>query len=247
MKKQKPKVNIIIIIAAVLFAIPVIVGVLWFKQYYDNRYVLDDYYYTIVPLDYDFTPARMYNTDGGHMGYEKEYELICYNADGKEKELKFRAMLHFQELYPPGTYVRVSVSKTTVLRQNALAEADIPEAALQKIKENFTPSAASSLAEYADERTRQLAARNTPSLTITCSFAASENTLTYTYLYSAGARELAEAAVELQVPVYRAQFRTDKDTFPELTAIFLEIKLDDGTVIFSEKYDKRVVFNYDKE
>ena len=236
-----------------MIGVPFAFGVLWFKQYYDNRYVLYDYYYTVVPLDYDFTPTKMYNSNGAHMGYEKEYDLICFNADGKEKELKFRAMLNFQELYPPGTYVRVSVSKTIVLRQNALDEADVPEKAIERIKENFRPSSASSLAEYAAERTRQLAARNTPSLTISCTVdgtgtgSESGSALIYTYLYSTEASDLAEQAAEFQDPVYRAQFRTDKEAFPELTAIFLEIKLDDGTIVFSEKYDKRVKFGYEME
>jgi uncharacterized protein (TIGR01655 family) len=241
------KMNIIKTIAVIMISVTVIAVVFWFKQYYENRYVLDDYYYTVVPLDYDITPERMYNIDGAHMGYEKEYELVCYNAGGEQKTLRFRAMLRFQELYPPGTYVRVSASKTTVLRQNALDAADIPEAALNKINENFTPSSASSLTQYANERTLFLSERNTPSLKISCAPAESENALIYTYLYSADAKEAAEAAAEYQDFVYRAQFRADKDTFPELSAIFLEIKLDDGTLIYSQKYDKRVLFGYDKE
>lgn len=233
------------IIVAAAVVVLVVGGAVWLKQYYDNTYVVDDNYYTIVPLDYDYTPEISRDSNGRARGYEKEYILTCYNADGKERELAFRAFLEFQELYPPGTYVKVSVSKTTVLRQNALAETDVPEAALRKIQERFIPSSASTLAEYADERTRQLSARNTPSLTASC--AVSENTLVYTYLYRTEARGLAEEAAVLQDHAYRAQFRADKDLFPELTAIFLEIKLDDGTVVFSQKYDKRVEFGYEME
>jgi len=247
MKKRKPIFWIITVLVVAVIATPVTLGTLWFKQYYDNRYVTDDYYYTIIPLDYDITPTRMRNSQGEQMEseYEKQYTLTCYNAEGTEKELTFRALLYYQELYPPGTYVRVSVSKTSVIEQFALDESDVPKIALEKIKENFTPSSASTLAEYADERTGQLSARNTPSLTISC--VADNDTLIYTYLYSAEARELAKSDAELHDPVYRAQFRTDKETFPELTAIFLEIKLDDGTVIFSQKYDTRVEFSYEKE
>ena len=53
--------------------------------------------------------------------------------------------------------------------------------------------------------------------------------------------------IDLLDPVYKSQFRTDKLTFPELTAIFLEINLTDGTVIYSQKYDKKVQFGYEKE
>ena len=243
MEKPEKKRRSIAITAAAACAVLIIAGAVSFKRYYDNNYVVDDYYYTIVPLDYDFTPEISRDSNGRPRGYEKEYILTCYNADGNERELAFRAFLNFQELYPPETYVRVSVSKAATLRQNALAEAGVPETALARIKERFIPSSAHTLADYANERTRQLSARNTPSLKISCDM--SENALIYTYLFSTGARGLAEAAAELQDHVYRAQFRTDKDKFPELTAIFLEIKLSDGTVVFSEKYNKRVEFGYE--
>ncbi|MCL2672225.1 MAG: YxeA family protein [Clostridiales bacterium] len=239
--KKKPVFWIISIVIAAL----VVLAAIWFKQYYDERYVVDDYYYTVIPLDYDYTPARALNSDGAHMGYQKEYRLVCYNANGDARELTFLAMLDFQELYPPGTYVRVSASKKNVVRQNALDKADVPAAALEKINESFTPSSASTLAEYAAEQSVRLRARNTPSLTVAC--AVDGTTLMYTYVYSTGAKEMAEAAAELQDFVYRAQFRTDSDLFPELSAIFLVIKLDDGTEIFSQKYDTRVTFAYDEK
>jgi len=62
-------------------------------------------------------------------------------------------------------------------------------------------------------------------------------TLIYTYTYSKKERELAEKAALLQDFVYQVQYKIDKAIFPELTAIFLEIKLDDGTQIFSKKYN----------
>jgi uncharacterized protein YxeA len=251
---RKSKRKTIKIIVVILIAVPLALGTLWFKQYYDNRYVLDDYYYTIVPLDYDITPTIMRNSDGADMGLERVYDLVCYNADGQEKKLEFRARMDFQELYPPGTYVRVSVSKTTVLQQNALDESDVPEKALEMIKENLIPSEAASLSEYAVERTHQLAdnqfaASNTGELLITCTLGALKGTdlaqLIYTYLYKTEDRETAEAAVRFLEPVYRSQFRADTEAFPELTAIILEVKLDDGTTIFSETYNERVKFGYE--
>jgi uncharacterized protein (TIGR01655 family) len=237
--KKKPVKWIVLAAAAVLIAAVAV----WGKQYYDNRYVLADTFYTIVPPDYDYTPKISYSAKGAEMGLHTEYTLLCYNSDGKVREMTFRANLDFQELYPPGTYIKVEVSKMIVLRQKALAESDVPETALAKIKESYTPSAATTTEEYAAERTAQLAARNTPSLMIAC--AANENTLIYTYTYGAGAVELAQKMPVLLDPVYRAQFRTDQETFPELTAIFLEIKLNDGTVIFSQKYNEIVRFGYE--
>jgi uncharacterized protein YxeA len=235
----------LLIIIAVCVAALLVLGVFALKQYYDANYVVDDHYYTIVPLDYDITPEESYDSAGVLRDYEKIYDLLCYNADGKERQLQFRAMMSFQELYPPGMYVRVSVSKTSVLGQNALAEEDIPGPALSRIQESFVPSASTALEEYAQERTRQLAARNTPSLKISC--VVDGTTLVYTYTYSVGSREMAESDATLKDYVYRAQFRADQDAFPELTAIFLEVKLEDGTVIFSQKYDQRVTFNFDSE
>jgi uncharacterized protein YxeA len=221
-----------LIIAIILAAAAIIPGALWLKQYYDENYVREDYYYTVVPLDYDMTPEKSYSMKGEFVGYHKDYTLTGYNADGQAREIEFRAM---QDLYAPGTYVRLSMSKTTVLGQNALAGADVPAAALAKLKEGFTPSAATTLEEYAAERTGQLGARNTSSLTISC--AVKENTLVYTYTYSAGAKEQAQEAAELLDIAYQAQFKADKAAFPGLTAISLEVRLDDGAVIASKKYE----------
>jgi uncharacterized protein (TIGR01655 family) len=241
--KHKAKKKYLKIIVVILIAVPLALGTLWFKQYYDNRYVLDDYYYTVVPIDYDITPTTMYNSNGADMGLEKVYDLICYNADGKEKKLEFRARLDFQELYPPGTYVRVSVSKTTVLQQNALNESDVPEKALEMIKKNFTPPAAAALSEYAEERTRLLQERSSEEMTVTCT--RDGTNLIYAYQYKTEDRALAETAIGFLEPVYRAQFRADNEAFPELTAIVLKIRLDDGTVLFSEIYNERVKFGYE--
>jgi hypothetical protein len=73
------------------------------------------------------------------------------------------------------------------------------------------------------------------------------NELIYTYTYSAGAKELAEESAELLDPVYKSQFRGDKEAVPELEAIYLEIKLDNGTVIFTQRYNEMVRFGYELE
>ena len=49
------------------------------------------------------------------------------------------------------------------------------------------------------------------------------------------------------LPVYKSQFRADNDAFSELTAIYLIIKLDDETLVCSQKYDRRVEFSYEME
>ena len=242
MKKRKPIIIASVVLAAALLAACVI----WFKQYYDYRYALEDYYYTVVPLDYDFTPTISLNSDGKPTGaLESNYDLMCYNADGKARRLDFRVFLDMHDLYPPGTFLKVSASKQFATSKVALPEAEVPEKALEKIKETYAASSAASLAEYAEERTRILKARVSTAAEASC--AANGTELIYTYVYSALAKETALGDRELLDPVYKSQFRADKETFPELAAIQLIIKLDDGTEIFSKKYNEIVKFGYETE
>ncbi|MDR2524819.1 MAG: DUF1093 domain-containing protein [Oscillospiraceae bacterium] len=217
------------------------VGVLWFKGYYDDRYALEDYYYTVVPPDYDNTPVRAFDKDGNAQGLKVVYTLVCYSADGKARELEFSGSLDFHDVYPPGTYIRVSASKKWATGKEALDASNVPEKALEKLREVFSPSKAASLTEYAAERAQILSARNTPSLTISCK--ADGTTLIYTYVY--GGKMLAEEQKEFLDPVYKSQFRADKQIRPELTAIFLELRTEDGQTVFSQKYDKQVLFGYE--
>ena len=229
-----------IIIALVLVILVAVPLVIFAKRYYDDRYVLDDYYYTVVPLDYDIRPS----TDAG--GRFTDYTLTCYNADGEARDLSFSVLIdaHSSDLYPPATFIRVSLSKQLVLGRRAIDKADVPESALERIEAGFIPSAARSLTEYAEERTRQLSPQNTAVLAVSCG--ADGSALRYAYVFNKGEKAAAEEASILLDPVYYVQFRTDKDALPELTAIYLEIRLDDGTAIFSRKYDKRVEFDYEK-
>ena len=220
-----------------------ILTVFFFKRYYDSRYVLDDYYYTVVPPDYDITPYL--DEQGGRV---TDYSLECYNADGVARVLDFSVLVdsHNSDLYPAGTFIRVSVSKQLVIGRRAVDETSVPEKAMRMIRASYTPTAASSLAEYANERTRQLAANNTPSLEeVSCE--PDGDTLIYTYTFSADARESADAAAQLLDPVYYVQFRADKQVFPELTAIFLQVRQSDSTMVFTQRYDTRVEFDYENE
>ncbi|MCL2529845.1 MAG: hypothetical protein FWE41_05885 [Coriobacteriia bacterium] len=235
---KKKKVGKWIALAVVLAI--ALAGVLFLKQYYDLRYAPDDDFYTVVPLDYDITP---YNDEQG--GRLKDYSLTGYNAEGEAKDLVFTVFVdaHGADLYPPGTYLKVSVSKQMVLNCRALDVANVPAGALERIQASFVPSAATTLSEYAAERTQQLSVKNKPSLQVSCTV--SGTTLVYTYEYTADMQAIAESDAFLLDPVYVSQFRTDKQAFDELTAIVLEVRLDDGTIIFSQKYNTRVEFTYE--
>lgn len=232
------------IILIIVLAI-VIPTTIFAKQYYDVRYALEGTYYTVIPLDYDLTPQR----DKFDNRYTS-YTLPCYDADGRVRVLEFRINVDANpvHLYPPGTFVRVDASRSIVLEQLACDVSDVPQGALQKIKENYTPYSVSSLEDYASQRTKVLSARNTPSVTVSCTAGTDgASTLTYTYVYSYNAKYLAEEMAGLIEPVYLAQFRADKLVYPNLTAIFVEIKLDNGTVIYSQKFDEYIYFNYETE
>jgi len=201
---------------------------------------LNDSYYTVVPLDYDITPSK----DTG--GRYTDYTLACYNADGVSRELTFSVLIdaHNSDLYPPGTYMRVDVSKQLVIGRRAVDKTSVPDLALEKIMVDFKPSSAATLIDYAAERVNQLKAMKTAATTVTC--AVQDSCLVYLYVYSADKKAAAESAADLLDPVYYVQFRTDKDAFPELDAITLEIRLDNGAQVFSKKYDNRVEFDYEK-
>jgi len=236
--RSKRRALLTIVLAVIVIA--AVPAVLFAKRYYDSRYVLDDYFYSAVPPDYDITPHR----DKG--GRVTEYTLLCYNSEGEARELSFSVLIdaHNSDLYPPGTFIRVGVSKQLVIGRRAVDEASVPKKALEKIKAGFAYTTATSLSEYAEERARRLASVNAGSAAVSCS--AEGTALIYHYVYDMAEKDLAEAGAGLLDPVYYVQFRADKDAVAELTAIFLKIELADGTEIFSQKYDSRVMFDYEK-
>ncbi|MDR2492076.1 MAG: YxeA family protein [Coriobacteriales bacterium] len=236
---KKPLVFILIGVIIVLL----VAGAIWLKGYYDERYALDENYYTVVPLDYKISTYDALDSEGNVRGLKSTYLLTGYSADGIKKELEFDVLVDMHELYPPGTFIKVSVSKQGVIGKEALAESDVPATARAKLSESFSPSTAPTLEAYAQERTSQLSAQNTPSLNVTCE--ERESVLVYTYTYNKGARELAAKDAAYLEPVYRAQFRTDQGVLPELSAIMLEVKLDDGTVLYFKSFDQRIAFGYE--
>jgi len=238
MNKQKRYLWIIVALV-IIAAIPV---VLFLKKYYDNRYVLDDQYFTVVPLDYDITPYR--DEIGDRV---TDYTLTCYNAEGESRELSFAVLIdaHGSDLYPPGTFIRVDMSKQLVIGRRAIDKTTIPPKAIEMIETNFVPSTAATLREYAEERLDRLPRKNAPHLTGT-SAKATGTTLWFTYTFDNNAKEAAEEAAELLDPVFNAQFRTDKQAFEELTSLTLEIILEDGSEIFTQKYETIIEFDYEK-
>ncbi|MGP6452581.1 YxeA family protein [Streptococcus dysgalactiae subsp. equisimilis] len=108
----------------------------WAKQYYNNRYLVDDYYYTQVPLDTVNEDSYLKDEKGKAIKNlpGKEYELYGYSKSGKKIEVYF-TFRGTKENYPiPGAYIQVERSKTITLGQRIIEEKDVPEKALNQIK-----------------------------------------------------------------------------------------------------------------
>ena len=127
-----------------LIAVAVVVVVLglaavWGKDYYENRYVGSDYY-AMVPHDYDMTEQPVKAKSGEQVGTGIRYNLTAYSADGQAKAVKFtvydpNSSISLGEQQPqPGTFLKISASKTIVINWSAIDESQVPQAALAAIQ-----------------------------------------------------------------------------------------------------------------
>lgn len=108
-------------------------GAFWTKGYYNDRYVVSDYYYTQIPEDEMNEDSWLLDSDGAKQVKGKEYELVAYNAQGEEREVYFTKTGSAEDYYAPGTYIQVSTSKTLVAGVAVVNEEDVPPAALEQI------------------------------------------------------------------------------------------------------------------
>lgn len=109
------------------------VGTFWAKGYYNDRYVVSDYYYTRIPEDEGNADSWLLDADGAKQVKGKQYELVAYNAQGDEREVYFTKTGSAEDYYAPGTYIQVSTSKTLVAGVAVVDEGDVPSAALTQI------------------------------------------------------------------------------------------------------------------
>ena len=58
-----------------------------------------------------------------------------YNEQGEQREVYFTKSGSAQDYYAPGTYIKVSMSKTIVLGVEVVGEQSVPQLALEKIQE----------------------------------------------------------------------------------------------------------------
>ena len=126
MKKKK-----LLILAAVIF---LVAGAFWAKNYYNDRYVISDCYYTQIPEDEVNEDSWLVDSDGVKQVKGKEYNLIGYNGQGEQREVYFTKNGSAEDYYAPGTYIKVDTSKTLVIGLEIVDESSVPQAALEKIK-----------------------------------------------------------------------------------------------------------------
>ncbi|MCU9815792.1 YxeA family protein [Paraclostridium sp. AKS73] len=123
----------------ILIVVSIIVGgALWAKGYYNNRYVASETYYTQVPTDEVNKDSWLVNSEGEKQEKGKEYKLIGYDKEGNKREVDFTKRGTAKDYYAPGTYIKISASKTISLGETTINKEDVPAKALEKIEKEGT-------------------------------------------------------------------------------------------------------------
>lgn len=114
-----------VVVTATLVAL-IGAGVYFAKSYYDQRYA-GDTFYTRVPLSEPVALNDLYDATGQAVDKGYDYSLIGYNESGEERILEFGLRASSaDDLYQPGTYLKVEASPTLVLYQEAVDESQVP-------------------------------------------------------------------------------------------------------------------------
>ncbi|MEN2256286.1 YxeA family protein (plasmid) [Paraclostridium benzoelyticum] len=123
----------------ILIVVSIIVGgALWAKGYYNNRYVASETYYTQVPTDEVNKDSWLVNSEGEKQEKGKEYKLIGYDKEGNKREVDFTKRGTAKDYYAPGSYIKISASKTISLGETTINKEDVPAKALEKIEKEGT-------------------------------------------------------------------------------------------------------------
>ena len=128
------KKKIIILAVALL----VVAGAFCAKGYYNDRYVESACYYTQIPVDEVNEDSWLVDEDGVRQTEGKSYELMGYNEQGEQHEVYFTKSGSAEDYYAPGTYIKISMSKTITLGVEVVEESSVPQTALEKTQEMGT-------------------------------------------------------------------------------------------------------------
>ena len=129
---MKKKVVILVVVLLV------VAGAFWAKGYYNDRYVVSDCYYTQIPEDEVNEDSWLVDKDGTKQAKGKAYDLVGYNGQGEQREVRFTKSGSAEDYYDPGTYIKVSMSKTITLGVEVVEESSVPQIALERIQERGT-------------------------------------------------------------------------------------------------------------
>lgn len=129
--EKKTKKGIVIAVVVLL----VVAGAFWAKGYYNDRYVASSFYYTQIPEDEVNEESWLVDADGVKQEKGKAYDLIGYDENGGTKEVYFKKSGSAKDYYAPGTYIKVSASKTITVGVEVVDETDVPQKALNQIQE----------------------------------------------------------------------------------------------------------------
>ncbi|MDR1015905.1 MAG: YxeA family protein [Coriobacteriales bacterium] len=123
----------ILIVLAVVAAALLCAGLLWAKQYYDQRYLSSDYW-ARVPIDYQVVPRQIKADNGEDAGLGVEYRLKAYDNNGKAKSVEFIVWSEGgRQLPKPGDYLSVKASATLVTGWSRTTPAQVPMPALKAL------------------------------------------------------------------------------------------------------------------
>ena len=92
-------------------------------------------YYTQIPEDEVNEDSWLVDKDGVKQAEGKSYDLMGYNEQGERKEVFFTRSGSAEDYYAPGTYIKVSMSKTITLGVEVVEGSSVPQIALEKIQE----------------------------------------------------------------------------------------------------------------
>ncbi len=111
-----------------------IFGIIQAKDYYNDRYVVDDVYYVKVSDNIDMNLEDLKDKSGKVVDTGKDYSFIGYNDQGEQKIIEFSMSTDDpKDLLHPGVYLRVDHSKSLVLSYHVIDENYVPDSVVSKL------------------------------------------------------------------------------------------------------------------
>lgn len=111
------------------------VGAYYAGNYYNDRYVGEDYY-TKIPSNTNLELEDIKDQEGVVQATGYEYKLAGYNTQLQKRTLEFsQHATKVEDLYQPGTYLKISVSKQIVLSEEVVNASAVPTQILELLQD----------------------------------------------------------------------------------------------------------------